>query len=74
MKKINLKDKTLIVDDKGIKEFELDKLRLAFLFFPGHFSWYVVASSEEINSLDIDSLQEEELNMLSEELSNWIIF
>lgn len=69
MKKIELKDKTLIINDQGIKQFDLDKLRLVFLFFPGQFSWYVVTSSQKINSLNIDSLDENEIGLLEAEFS-----
>jgi hypothetical protein len=59
MKKIELTNHVLTVYDEGVKHFELNNLRLVFSFLPGKFSYYVIGSSQQINSLNIDFLDDE---------------
>lgn len=74
MSKITLQDNVLTVK-QGLGKYvslPLDALRLVYMFFPGTFKWYVVASRQDINGYNLDSLPEETIRKLFGELNEVI--
>jgi hypothetical protein len=75
MGKISLKDNMLIVKE-GMGKYTslpLDALRLLYIFFPGNFKWYVVASSQNIEGYNLDSLPEDAFSRVTAEFKEKLL-
>jgi hypothetical protein len=75
MSKISLKDNMLIVKE-GMGKYislPLDELRLLYIFFPGNFKWYVVASSQNIDEYNLDSLPEDAFYQVTAEFKERLL-
>ena len=75
MSKITLNDNMLIIKEGMGKHtsLPLDALRLLYIFFPGNFKWYVVASSQDIDGYNLDSLPEDNFSRVIEELKEKLL-
>ena len=75
MGKITLKDNMVIVKE-GMGKYTslpLDALRLLYIFFPGSFKWYVVASSQDIEGYNLDSLPEDTFSQVTAEFKEKLL-